>query len=107
MKKKENLVEMEPQFTQAISSRFVCDYLYFYFILVVVLAGVSLIGTVSAIVLAKGGLLTKILFAVPNLLVMALAVLLAMSLYIICERGLRPEESSNKGGRSAEGYRTR
>jgi hypothetical protein len=95
---------MEPQFTQAISSRFVCDYLYFYFILVCVVAGLSLISTVGAVVLAKGSLVTKILFAVPNLLVLALAVLMSMSLYIICERGLRPEESSNKGGRSAEGY---
>jgi hypothetical protein len=97
---------MEPQFTQAISSRFVCDYLYFYFILVAVLAGVSLLGSVATIVLAKGGLLGKILMALPSLLVSGLAVMLALSLYVICERGLRPEESSNKGGRSAEGYRT-
>lgn len=98
---------MEPQFTQAISSRFVCDYLYFYFILVCVLAGLSLVGTVGSFFLMKGGLLQKVLIALPNLFVLALAVLMAMSLYIICERGLRPEESSNKGGRSAEGYRTR
>lgn len=98
---------MEPQFTQAISSRFVCDYLYFYFILVAVLAGISLIGSVATIVLAKGSLLGKILMALPSLLVSGLAVMLALSLYVICERGLRPEESSNKGGRAAEGYRTR
>lgn len=98
---------MEPQFTQAVSSRFVCDYLYFYFILVMVVAGFSLIGIVSTILLAKGGLLNKILFTIPNILILALAILNAMSLYVICERGLRPEESSNKGGRSAEGYRTR
>lgn len=98
---------MEPQFTQGISSRFVCDYLYFYFILVCVLAGFSLIGTVASFFLMKGNLVQKALVALPNLFVLALAVLMAMSLYIICERGLRPEESDNKGGRSAEGYRSR
>jgi hypothetical protein len=98
---------MEPQFTQAISSRFVCDYLYFYFILVSVLAGLSVLGTAATLILAKGPLLQKILMALPGLFVAGLGILLSMSLYIICERGLRPEESSNKGGRSAEGYRTR
>ena len=96
---------MEPEFTKAVSSRFVCDYLYFYYWLAVVVAGLSVIGTGAAVVLAKGGILQKILMALPNLFVAALAVLTALSLYIICERGLRPEESSNKGGRSAEGFR--
>ena len=98
---------MEPQFTQAISSRFVCNYLYFYYWLAVVVAGLSVLGTGAAMVLTKGPILQKVLVALPNLFVAALAVLTALSLYIICERGLRPEESSNKGGRSAEGYRTR
>lgn len=95
---------MEPAFTQAVSSRFVCNYLYFYYWLVVAVAGLSLLGTVGVVVFAKGPFLQKLLMALPNLFVMALAVLTALSLYIICERGLRPEESSNKGGRSAEGY---
>jgi hypothetical protein len=98
---------MEPEFTQAISSRFVCNYLYFYYWLAVVVAGLSVLGTGAAIALTKGPILQKVLVALPNLFVAALAVLTALSLYIICERGLRPEESSNKGGRSAEGYRTR
>lgn len=62
------------------------------------------LGTIGAAVAMKGSILTKILVALPNLFVSALAVLTALSLYIICERGLRPEESSNKGGRSAEGF---
>jgi hypothetical protein len=95
---------MEPQFTQAISSRFVCNYLYFYYWLAVVVAGLSVIGTGAALILTKGPIVQKILMALPNLFIAALAVLTGLSLYIICERGLRPEESSNKGGRSAEGY---
>ncbi len=98
---------MEPEFTRAISSRFVCNYLYFYYWLAVVVAGLSLLGTGAAVVLTKGSVVQKILMALPNLFVSALAVLTGLSLYIICERGLRPEESSNKGGRSAEGYSSR
>ena len=96
---------MEPEFTKAITSRFVCDYLYFYYWLAVVVAGLSVLGTGAAILLTKGGIVQKILVALPNLFVASLAVLTALSLYIICERGLRPEENSNKGGRSAEGFR--
>lgn len=95
---------MEPEFTRAVTSRFVCDYLYFYYWLAVVVAVLASIGTIGAAVAMKGPILTKFLVALPNLFVSALAVLTALSLYIICERGLRPEISSNKGGRSAEGF---
>ena len=95
---------MEPSFTQAVSSRFVCDYLYFYYWLAVVVAVMAALGTIGAAVVMKGSLITKVLVALPNLFVSALAVLTALSLYIICERGLRPEASSNKGGRAAEGF---
>jgi hypothetical protein len=47
----------------------------------------------------------KVLLVLPNIFVAGLGSLLALSLYVICERGLHPEESSNKGGRSAEGFR--
>lgn len=96
---------MEPEFTRAVSSRFVCNYLYFYFMLTIAVAALSVIGAGAAAVALKGSLLTKIFVILPNLFVAALAVLTGLSLYVICERGLRPEESSNKGGRAAEGYR--
>jgi hypothetical protein len=95
---------MEPQFTRTISSRFVCDYLYFYFWLVVVVSSLAVVASVGSAVAMKGPLLMKLFMVLPNLLVAALGGLLALSLYVICERGLRPEESSNKGGRSAEGF---
>ena len=104
-KKKRNLLEtMEPQFTRSISSRFVCDYLYFYFWLVVVLSSLAVLASVGSAVTLKGPLLMKVLLILPNLLVAGLGGLLALSLYVICERGLHPEESSNTGGRSAEGF---
>jgi hypothetical protein len=96
---------MEPEFTRKISSRFVCDYLYFYFWLVVTTMSIAVIAAIGAAVAIKGSILTKFFMVLPNVLVATLASLLALSLYVICERGLRPEESSNKGGRSAEGYR--
>ena len=98
---------MEPEFTRAVSSRFVCNYLYFYFMLTLVVAGLSVIGGVAAAFAVKGTVVTKLFMLLPNLLVATLAVLTGLSLYVICERGLRPEESETKGGRSAEGYRSR
>ena len=94
---------MEPEFTRSITSRFICDYLYFYFWLAVVLAAVSLLGAVGAAVALKGPLLNKVFFIFPYLIASGLGVLTALSLYVLCERALHPEESSNKGGRSAEG----
>lgn len=105
-KKKAGCVEMEPEFTRAVSSRFVCNYLYFYFMLTIAVAALSVVGAGAAAFAVKGSLLTKLFLILPNLLVAALAVLTGLSLYVICERGLRPEES-NKGGHSAEGYRSR
>lgn len=95
---------MEPQFTRTISSRFVCDYLYFYFWMVVTLTSLAVIAGIGSAVAMKGSFLVKLLVVLPNLFVAGLGSLLALSLYVICERGLRPEESSNKGGRSAEGF---
>lgn len=96
---------MEPQFTRAISSRFVCDYLYFYYWLVVVITSLAVIASIGSAVALKGSFLMKLMLVVPNLLVAGLGIMLALSLYVICERGLHPEDSSNKGGRSAEGFR--
>jgi hypothetical protein len=96
---------MEPEFTRTISSRFVCDYLYFYFWLVVTLSSLAVLASIGSAVAMKGPFLLRLLVVLPNLFVAALGGLLALSLYVICERGLRPEESSNKGGRSAEGFK--
>ena len=73
----------------------------------VVVAAFAVLGDIGTAVAMKGNVVTRILMTLPNLFVAALAVLTALSLYIICERGLRPEEASNKGGRSAEGYASR
>ena len=95
---------MEPEFTRGITSRFICDYLYFYFWLAVVVSGLSLLGSVGAAIAVKGPLVSKIFIVFPYLIMAALGVLTALSLYVMCERSLHPEDSSNKGGRSAEGY---
>lgn len=70
----------------------------------VVVAAFAVLGGLGTAIAMKGSILTRVLIALPNIFVAALAVLTALSLYIICERGLKPELSNNKGGRSAEGY---
>lgn len=98
---------MEPQFTQAISSRMVCDYLYFYYWFAVAIAILASGSFVFSLTMMKGPLLLKILAGLPYIFVIALGVLNALSWYVICERGLKPEQASNTGGRSAEGFRRR
>ena len=103
---------MEPQFTKDISNRNVCNYLYFYFYLVLV---VSIIGILSAIGMAlstKGSLLIRFLMVLPSLIGSALGTLLALSLYIICERGLMdapatPKTGDYRQGAIADGFNSR
>ena len=83
----------EPEFTQTISSRTVCDYLYFYYWYALVLAVLTLFG---AILMMKGPLINKLGVGLMYAFVLSLAVLLALSLYIICERGLKPDQNKNE-----------
>ena len=81
---------MEPEFTRKISSRFVCDYLYFYFWLAVVTIGLAFAGGVGAAFTLKGPVSTKVLMILPYLISGTLGILMALSFYIMCERGLKP-----------------
>ncbi len=81
---------MEPQFTQKISSRFVCDYLYFYFWLAVVVIGLAFAGAVGAAFVIKAPVTTKVLMVLPYVISGTLGCLSALSFYIMCERGLKP-----------------
>ena len=86
----------EPGFTQTISSRTVCDYLYFYYWYALVLAALTLFGAVGTILMMKGPLINKLGVGLMYAFVLSLAVLLALSLYIICERGLKPDQNKNE-----------
>lgn len=89
---------MEPEFTRKISSRFICDYLYFYFWLAVVVIALAFAGGVGAAFVIKAPVTTKVLMVLPYLISGTLGILTALSWYIICERGLKPgmkEEDSD------------
>jgi hypothetical protein len=83
---------MEPDFTKAVSSRFVCDYLYFYFMWTIVLGVVSVIAGGTLAVNMKGTVLTKVALFLPYVFVAGLASLLGLSLYLMCERGLATKD---------------
>jgi len=82
------LVEMEPDFTKAVSSRFVCDYLYFYFMWTIVLGVLSVVAGGALALNMKGSVFAKIVVFLPYVFVAGLASLLGLSLYLMCERGL-------------------
>jgi len=75
---------------QGVSSRFICDYLYFYYWLVVTVMVLAVFTSVVTAFTIKGPVLVRVLMLLPNLFVGALALLTALSLYLICERGLKP-----------------
>ena len=75
---------------QGISSRFICDYLYVYYWLVVAVSILAIFTSIITAFTIKGPVLVRVLMLLPNLFVTALAILMALSLYLICERGLKP-----------------
>lgn len=90
------LVEMEPDFTKAVSSRFVCDYLYFYFMWTIVLGLVSVVAGGTLALNMKATVLTKVAVFLPYVFVAGLASLLGLSLYLMCERGLAVMDKEKK-----------
>jgi hypothetical protein len=85
---------MEAELTKGLSSRFVCDWLYFYMWMLLVAAGIYVaMGLGSAYVL-KGNFMMKLLVVLPSLVAATFLALTGMSLYILCERGLKPTEKS-------------
>ena len=80
----------EPKFMQGISSRFICDYLYVYYWMVVAVMVLAVFTSVITAFTIKGPVLVRVLMLLPNLFVAALAILMALSLYLICDRGLKP-----------------
>jgi hypothetical protein len=90
------LVEMEPDFTKAVSNRFICDYLYFYFMWAIVLGVLSIIAGGTLAFNMKGTVLIKMAVFLPYVFVAGLASLLGLSLYLMCERGLAVMDKEKK-----------
>jgi ABC-type sugar transport system permease subunit len=80
----------EPKFMQGISSRFVCDYLFVYYCLVLAIGILAVVTSIVTAFTIKGSVLLRVLMVLPNVFVVALATLFALCLYLMCERGLKP-----------------
>jgi hypothetical protein len=85
---------MEAEITKGISSRFVCDWLYIYMWLTLVVGAIYVAMGIGAAVMLKGSVLSKAFLVVPSLLMGVFLGLMGISFYVICERGLKPAEKS-------------
>jgi hypothetical protein len=79
------------QWTDKIPSSVVCNFFYVFFIIYSLLAGLSLVGGIVIFTTTKmtfGALLAN-MFSV--ILSFGISITLALFLYLICERALKPE----------------
>ena len=79
-----------PQWTDKIPSTVVCNYFYVFFIIFAVYAAISLLGGVYIFATSKMsvGILIGVIFNI--LLSFGISATSALSLYLICERALKP-----------------
>lgn len=84
---------MEPAWSKDIKSEDVCTYFYYLFIAVCVIIALQFFTMVGGFFGMKGSLGMKMLMFVMALLPMALAVVNALFLYLICSRGLLKEDA--------------
>ena len=87
---------MEPAWSKEIKSETVCTYFYYLFVAVCVIIGLQLVTILSGAFAFKGTTLMKVFMFLLSLLPMALAVVNALFLYLICSRGLLKEEAKKQ-----------
>jgi hypothetical protein len=85
--------KMEPAWAKDIKSETVCTYFYALFIAVCVIIGLQLVTMLGGAFSFKGTTLMKVFMFLLSLLPMALAIVNALFLYLICSRGLLKEEA--------------
>ena len=82
---------MESSLTRGISSRTICDFLNFYMYFVFVVAGLNVVNMIYLSYMMKGvpvaARLLSILFFAGFI---SILIMLGISLYVVCERGLKP-----------------
>ena len=83
---------MEPAWAKDIKSEVVCDYFYYLFVAVCVIIVFQLVTMIGGVMSFKGTFGMRIVMTLVSLLPMALAVVNALFLYLICTRGLLKEE---------------
>jgi hypothetical protein len=79
---------MEPEWTKKIPSTAICNFYYAFFVAYGLIGAIALIGLVVAVftVKASKGILAMMIF--QNLLMIALAIVLALFQYLVCDRAL-------------------
>ena len=85
---------MEPQWMQKISSNTVCDWFYFFFVVNLIVALLS-VGKIIFMAV-KSRMLTTVMGVLSLLIVIAvlgISVTNSLFFYLICDRGLKPEGS--------------
>jgi hypothetical protein len=87
---------MEPAWAKEIKSETVCEYFYILFIAVCVIVALQLLTMVGGVFSFKGTTMMKVFMFLLSLLPMALAIVNALFLYIICSRGLLKEDAAPK-----------
>lgn len=85
---------MEAEITKGIPSRFICDWMYVYMWFIFVFAALYLALGIGGAVTIKANLATKALMVLPSLIGAAFLALTGMSFYVMCERGIKPQEES-------------
>jgi len=79
------------QWTDKIPSSVVCNFFYVFFIIYSVLAGLSLLGGIVIFTTSKMSLGTLLANMFNTLLAFGISITMALFLYLICERALKPE----------------
>ena len=81
---------MESSLTSGISNSTVCDFLYVYMIFVFLMAALQVVNGFTVVSVIKPMYL-KVLILLLFLGLGAFMVMFGISLYILCERGLKPQ----------------
>lgn len=79
------------QWTDKIPSSVLCNFFYVFFIIYSVLAGLSLIGGIVIFTTSKMTLGSLFANMFNTILSFGISITLALFLYLICERALKPE----------------
>lgn len=86
---------MESSLTRGISSRTVCDFLYVYMIFVFIMAALQVVNAFTMVGLIKSMPL-KVLTLLLFLGLGAFMTMFGISLYILCERGIKPQVAAEE-----------
>jgi hypothetical protein len=86
----------KPRWTDKIPNSVVCNFFYLFFIIYSVLAGLSLLGGIILFTTTKMPFGTLMANLFNTVLVFGISITMALFLYLICDRALKPEMGAEK-----------